>query len=185
MRPFTGAVPLQRAQPPPDASLPPAASAHGRDITSAAPYNRGLSGSALRVSSTSGPDTASAPPRPPRDDGPPPQTRVDHLVARLGAGLAPTPVFAASPSSHIARAFPSPVSGSGSRNPPGRPSDDALSVSITPNAQGQDSLYLVESISHPGVFTCHRCVSPPPRGGVVFHGARAEAATTRAPTLSV
>lgn len=182
MRPFTGAV-LQRPQPRPEAHAPPAASAHGREITGAAPYNRGLSGSALRVSSAAGPDTAPAPPRLPRDDAPPPQTRVDHLVARLGAGLAPAAAFAASPQTHIARGFPSP----GSASRPGRPSDDSLSISITPSAQGQDSLYLVESTTHPGVFTCHRCVSPPPplRRCVVFHSAPAEAATTRAPTLSV
>lgn len=125
-----------------------------RDVASAAPYNRGLSGSALRVNPASGPDSAPVAPRSDFVAGSP-QTRVDHLVARLGAGLTATNI-ASAPQTNFSRSFLSP--GGSTRTPSAstRPSEDSVPVSIVPSASGQDNLYLVESLSQPGLFTCHR-----------------------------
>jgi hypothetical protein len=143
------------------------ASAHGRDpaivireIASAATYNRGMSGSALRAGAALGPDVSPAVLRVPRDEpAAAPQTRVDHLVSRLGAGLAAGSVaFAGAPPTAFARSFASPGSAGRTPSASNRPPEDSLPVSITPSAAGADSLYLVESLTQPGTFTCHRCV---------------------------
>ena len=146
-----------------------AASAQGRDpaviirdIASAAPYNRGLSGSALRGNPASASDSLPLGPRSSRDDAPTaaPLSRVDHMVARLGAGMAASNVgSAAAPQSSFSRSFLSPGGSTRTLFASTRPSEDSVPVSIAPNASGQDSLYLVESLTQPGLFTCHRFVS--------------------------
>ena len=136
-----------------------------RDIASAAPFNRGLAGSALRVNpGATGADVASFVPRPSRDDGSVivPQSRVDHLVARLGAGLVGGPAASAGiPQTSFARSFLSPGSAGRTPSASNRPNEDALSSSIAASGGGQDSLYLVESLSQPGLFTCHRSLCVP------------------------
>lgn len=133
-----------------------------RDIVSAAPFNRGLAGSALRVNSgTAGADVAVIVPRPSRDDGSvvTPQSRVDHLVARLGAGItAGSTASAAIPQTSFTRSFLSPGSAGRTPSAANRTNEDITSSSSAPTGSGQDTLYLVESMTQPGVFTCHRYV---------------------------
>jgi hypothetical protein len=154
-----------------------------RDIASAAPQNRGLFGSALRANT--GPDTATLGQRFSRDEAvPAPQTRVDHMVARLGAGLpSGAAAFAASPQSNIARSFASP-GGAGRIPSASRQSDDALSSSVSSNAVPQDGLYLIESLTHPGVFTCHRFVFRLLAARTFTHRLVSEAVKTRTPIRS-
>ena len=149
--------------------LAASASAHGRDaaiaireIASAAPYNRGMSGSALRAGAALGPDVSPAVLRVPRDEtAAAPQTRVDHMVARLGAGLAAgSAAFAGPAPTAFARSFASPGSAGRTPSASNRPPEDALPMSIVQSAAGPDSIYLVESLTQPGTFTCHRCACP-------------------------
>lgn len=128
-----------------------------REIASAAPYNRGLSGSALRVNPASGADSAVVQPRSEFAAGAP-QSRVDHLVARLGAGLSAANV-AATPQSNFSRSFLSPGGSARTPSASNRQPEDSVPVSIVSNSSGQDNLYLVESLSQPGLFTCHRSVT--------------------------
>jgi hypothetical protein len=162
LRPFTGTF-LKRARKLLSytlTSFPASSSAHTRDapiairdIASAAPYNRGMSGSALRAGAVLGPDVSPAVTRAARDEpaAAVPLTRVDQMVARLGTGLATGSAVFASPS--FTRSFAGGGRAAAASN---RPPEDSLPVSALPTAAASDSLILVESLSQAGVFTCHR-----------------------------
>lgn len=121
-----------------------------------------MSGSALRAGAALGPDVSPAVLRAPRDEtAAAPQTRVDHMVARLGAGLAAgSAAFAGPAPTAFARSFASPGSAGRTPSASNRPPEDALPMSIIPSAAGPDSIYLVESLTQPGTFACHRCACP-------------------------